>query len=529
MEMRKNTFLTATKVVGIMMMMALLILVPARKVHAGDYSLWVNGVQVTDLNKNNVLGDELPKLPTVVFDSSTNTLTLNDALITKSVDLTMGRPMKIICGIYSGLTEKLTITGSAKITGSDTGIRHSSDGELVVVGTGSGIVIDASTYGILKTGSNAMILGGKIVARCEDGNAQFGDPQAIKAADEIVIRPDADITAVGYSQSAAAGGYYQGFGIANLKGLITINGGKVVAKGSGVGISNYDRNFMVDTFSEGAIEINDGDIYASGGYAGIEAYQYADIKGGTVTSVSNKWGIIGPTTIGSGIKKISLKKGGNDFEAVRYGTITISDGLAVTTPEGGYCDGKDFYNANGKKITSVVIEPVKGAKSVKGVSLNKKTENVAIGSTTTLKVKFTPSNPTNKGVTWNSSNKKVATVDQNGKVKGVRAGTATITVTTKDGGKTATCKVTVKKPVKVKSIKFNKKEYSVKKGKTVTLKTTFTPKDATNKEVTYKTSDKKIATIDKNGKVKGLKKGEVTITVTTKDGKKKAACKVIVK
>ncbi len=98
-----------------------------------------------------------------------------------------------------------------------------------------------------------------------------------------------------------------------------------------------------------------------------------------------------------------------------------------------------------------------------------------------------------------------------------------------DGNKTATCYITVTDPVKVKSIKFAKKSYSVNKGKYLTLKATIAPKNATNKEVTWKTSDKKITKIDKNGKVKGLKKGTVTITATSKDGKKTAKCKVIVK
>ncbi len=76
---------------------------------------------------------------------------------------------------------------------------------------------------------------------------------------------------------------------------------------------------------------------------------------------------------------------------------------------------------------------------------------------------------------------------------------------------------------------MQKKYNSLKKGKTLTLKANIEPKNATNREVTWKSSDKKVATIDKNGKVKALKKGSVTITVTTKDGKKKARCKLTVK
>lgn len=103
------------------------------------------------------------------------------------------------------------------------------------------------------------------------------------------------------------------------------------------------------------------------------------------------------------------------------------------------------------------------------------------------------------------------------------------TVTTEDGKKTAKCKITVKNPVNVKSVKLNKKTVSIKKGKTVKLKATLNPTNATNKKVTWKSSNKKVATVTSSGVVKGVKKGTATITVTTADGKKKASCKVTVK
>ncbi|MBR6159999.1 MAG: Ig-like domain-containing protein, partial [Lachnospiraceae bacterium] len=162
------------------------------------------------------------------------------------------------------------------------------------------------------------------------------------------------------------------------------------------------------------------------------------------------------------------------------------------------------------------------------IKLNKKKVTVVKGKTVKLKATIFPSDVTDRTVTWKSSNKKVATVDKNGKVKGKKKGTATITATTKNGKKYK-CKVTVKNPVKVKSIKLNKKKATVKVGGTLKLKVTFKPKKPTNRKVTWKSSNKKIATVDKNGKIKAKKKGKVTITATSKDGKKKAKCKVTVK
>ena len=90
--------------------------------------------------------------------------------------------------------------------------------------------------------------------------------------------------------------------------------------------------------------------------------------------------------------------------------------------------------------------------------------------------------------------------------------------------KTSKAKIAVRKVV-VKG----KKTVKLKKGKTYKIKATVKPKNATNKKLTYKSSNKKIATVSKNGKIKAKKKGRCTITVTSKDGKKKAKIKVIVK
>lgn len=86
------------------------------------------------------------------------------------------------------------------------------------------------------------------------------------------------------------------------------------------------------------------------------------------------------------------------------------------------------------------------------------------------------------------------------------------------------------KETKVTSLTLNKTKATLTKGKTTTLKVTAKPSDATNKAVTWKSSNTKIATVDKNGKVKAVKKGTVTITATAKDGSgKKVTCKVTVK
>lgn len=128
---------------------------------------------------------------------------------------------------------------------------------------------------------------------------------------------------------------------------------------------------------------------------------------------------------------------------------------------------------------------------------------------------------------WASSNKKVVTVDKNGKIKaGTKTGTAKITVTLKSGKK-ATLKVKVQ-TAKVKTTKISglKKKLTIKKGKSVTLKPVVSPITSQEK-VTYRSSNKKIATVSSKGVVKGRRKGTVTITV--KSGKVTKKIKITVK
>lgn len=129
--------------------------------------------------------------------------------------------------------------------------------------------------------------------------------------------------------------------------------------------------------------------------------------------------------------------------------------------------------------------------------------------------------------TWSSSNKKIVTVDKNGKIKaGKKTGTAKITVTLKSGKK-ATLKVKVQ-TVKVKTTKISglKKSVSLKKGRKLALKPVISPLTSQEK-VTYTSSNKKVATVSKNGTITAKKKGTVKITV--RSGRKSYVVKVKVR
>jgi uncharacterized protein YjdB len=165
---------------------------------------------------------------------------------------------------------------------------------------------------------------------------------------------------------------------------------------------------------------------------------------------------------------------------------------------------------------------------VSSITLNVTSIEMTEGDTQSLVATISPSNATNKTVTWSSSNKTVASVSA-GKVTALKAGKATITVKTEDGGKTATCKVTVKAKVyPVTGVTLDKTSATLTEGDEFVLTATVNPSNATNKTVTWSSSDKMVATVS-DGKVTALKAGKATITVTTEDGGKTASCEVIVR
>lgn len=160
---------------------------------------------------------------------------------------------------------------------------------------------------------------------------------------------------------------------------------------------------------------------------------------------------------------------------------------------------------------------------VQSVNISKKKINVGVKDEFTLKATVKPSNATDGKVIWKSSNPQKASVTQKGVVKGKKKGTVTITATA--GDKVARCKVTVKNAPK--KITLNAKNKTLKKGKTFQIKVKKkTPKNSVSNKMTYKTSNRKVATVSKTGKIKGIKPGRAKITVISCNKKAKAIIKI---
>lgn len=173
------------------------------------------------------------------------------------------------------------------------------------------------------------------------------------------------------------------------------------------------------------------------------------------------------------------------------------------------------------------VQPV----SVTKVSLNYGKITMKKGTKFTwLKAEVSPTNATDKSITWTSSNTKVVTVNSKGVITAKNTGSAKITATAANGKKAQVTVKVQKNKVRVSKVKLNKKKATLKKGKQLKLKATLSPVNAASKKVTWKSSNKNVATVNAKGVIKAKKAGKVKITCISKENpKKKAVCTITVK
>ncbi len=184
------------------------------------------------------------------------------------------------------------------------------------------------------------------------------------------------------------------------------------------------------------------------------------------------------------------------------------------------CDPDDDFFGGSSSQTEVAVSEI---------TFNQTTLELTEGGTGKLVVSVYPSNATNKQVTYESSDPTVATVDGEGNVTAVGPGTATITGTSGNGEKKTTCVVTVKpNNIGVTGISFERGEYALPDGGTMKLVVIFSPDNATDKGVTFSSSDPAVATVDGEGNVTAVAPGTATVTASTTDGEKKATCIIAV-
>ncbi|MDO5442255.1 MAG: Ig-like domain-containing protein [Bacteroidia bacterium] len=216
-------------------------------------------------------------------------------------------------------------------------------------------------------------------------------------------------------------------------------------------------------------------------------------------------------------QSISWTSSDKTVASVDNGKVTaLKPGNAVIT----------VTTSDGNKTAKCEVKVNEKIYHVESVSLDKSSLELTEGDEYTLVTTILPENATNKQVTWKSDDETIATVS-NGLVKAIKPGIAKIIATSKDGNKTAECEVTVKERIyHVESVSLNKTSLDLTEGEECTLIATIAPSNATNKSITWSSSDSSIAAIDQNGKVKAIKVGMATITASSNDGGKIATCYV---
>ena len=178
-----------------------------------------------------------------------------------------------------------------------------------------------------------------------------------------------------------------------------------------------------------------------------------------------------------------------------------------------------LYLSNGNTLY-YLRRTLKPGGEVTGVTVEPEKVTVLVGAKTQLKGKPVPKWAVNQDISWKSSNEKIATVDDRGLVSTHTEGKVNITATTKEGGYTATCQVTVTPFIPVTAVKLDKKDIEIELPRTVShqLKVTVEPKNATNSNVIWRSHDDKIATVDEHGKVTGVAKGKTHVVVMSENG-----------
>ena len=189
-----------------------------------------------------------------------------------------------------------------------------------------------------------------------------------------------------------------------------------------------------------------------------------------------------------------------------YGEVTaISEGFTVISARGA---------DNG--VTATVDVTVAVYFTVTGISVNPDDVTFAVGATEQLTATIYPADATNQSVTWASDDTAIVTVNDNGQITAIAEGDAIITVTSEDGGHSASATVTVYVPVTGVSVSPYDVIFAV--DTTEQLTETVYPADATNQAVTWASDDPAIVTVDDYGQITAIAEGVATITVTTKYG-----------
>lgn len=238
----------------------------------------------------------------------------------------------------------------------------------------------------------------------------------------------------------------------------------------------------------------------------------AGLRSGTASADGISVSYIDSITEGYGVLSISYDQEpkGTYFNVIIDGRSTVSfdkANLERLLIEGGLSTGAHTISVRSDADGTHTVTLMVGI-SVTSISVDRTEVAIKKGESLELKATVSPADATDKTVSWSSSNPAVVTVSAYGVVNAVGPGTAVVTA--KVGDKTASCAVSV--TVDVSSVQLNLTERSLKTGESFTLVATVLPSDATDKTVSWSSSNLAVASVSNNGTVRAIGVGSAVIT-----------------
>lgn len=235
-------------------------------------------------------------------------------------------------------------------------------------------------------------------------------------------------------------------------------------------------------------------------------------------------------TIGVGYKVnlyINNDTSFNPSEVSWYSTndnvASVSNGVVTTKGVGSTLITASWYNYRATCLIQVINNYVE----IKTISLNSSSEELYLNETRKLKVNISPDNATDKNLLYTSSNSQIVSIDSNGNMTGKSQGNAVISVSSSSGNAKASLMVRVVNTIGLKGISI-RNQLTLNEGEGTTLTVSFNPSNATNKKITWKSSNPNVAAVDGSGNVFAKNSGNATIQAISEDNGYVASCQVTV-
>ncbi len=472
--MKKAIRRMGTILAGLLLAVTLLPAAARAEDEAQPYDLYIAGTQVTGANAGDLSVIE-GVTGTASYDAASNTLNLNGAGITGGygtedaggaivykgeADFTIEvSGMNTVTGdARKGYSAGLMIAdpedyGNSAGKSSNVAVNIAGGASLTLTGGIAGGSDDPGSYGIYKAFSGRLKLGGAGTLTAEGGESP-GSYGIDLLSGDTTVEGSSTVNAGGGQADKSFGLNLNGNLIVSGSGTLNAAGGKAAVRSVGINVYGMANSMTV---SSGTVNAAGGKVTAdsySGGSYGIYCFRDVVINGGTVTAAGGEIpadSSISSKGIFSGMGSIKINGGTVLAKTAavsgRSSALHIVPVLGSGITAGGSVNtdgsGAEEYDPAKNDTYKWFKSPFAGSVAVTGVTLDKTSADIAAGRTLTLNAAVSPADAADKSVTWSSSDASIASVDASGRITGKKAGTAEITVKTKDGGKTASCKVRV--------------------------------------------------------------------------------------